>query len=99
MHAIIALADDITFVSQNTSEFGEVCTRNVGSLQIGSSPVITATLDSCTAEALRLMMANNVRSVAIINSNEDRELIANLSLSDFKVYIFAQFNLVCSRDQ
>lgn len=81
---VITQFDVVKFLCENTSEFGEVCTRSVGSLQIGSSPVITATLDSCTAEALRLMMANNVRSVAIINSNEDRELIANLSLSDFK---------------
>jgi len=81
---IITQFDVIKFLFENINEFGDTCNQSVGYLSLGTGPVICAPLLQCTAEVFQLMISKNVRSVGIINNLEDRELVANLSLSDLK---------------
>jgi len=81
---VITQFDIVKFLFENVCDFGGVHKETVGSLSLGTIPVICGTLLQCAAEAFQLMISKNVRSIGIINNSEDRELVANLSLSDLK---------------
>jgi len=80
---IITQFDIVKYLYENINEFGDISNYKVKDLKLGSAPVICAPLDECAAAVFDFMISKNVRSVGIVNPN-DNDLVANLSLSDLK---------------
>jgi len=83
---IITQFDIVKYLSENITEFGAIRNRSVDSLSLGTGPVICSSLDECAAAVFNFMTSKNVRSVGIVNgpTDDNPELVANLSLSDLK---------------
>lgn len=72
----------VAFISQHIKELGDLSTKTVEQLHLGTSPVSTMSKTANTIDAFKFMAENHISGLGICDSS--KKLIGNISARDLK---------------